>query len=115
MRALTSLPSHLYFSKAFDTISHSILLEKLAAFGLDGCTGGLGGQLGNGVTCSWQPVTRGVPRAQCLGRSFIFINDLDMGLSAPSVSLQMTTKMGGSVDLLEGRQDLQRDLDWLDW
>jgi len=29
---------YLDFSRAFDAISHSILLEKLAAQGLDGCT-----------------------------------------------------------------------------
>jgi len=28
---------YLYFSKAFDTVRHSILLEKLAARDLDGC------------------------------------------------------------------------------
>jgi len=29
---------YLDFSKAFDTVPHSTLLEKVAAHGLDGCT-----------------------------------------------------------------------------
>jgi len=56
--------AYLDFSKAFDTVSCNILLEKLAACGLDGCTfhsvkNWLGGWsqrvLVNGIKSTWQP------------------------------------------------------------
>ncbi|CAM5146722.1 unnamed protein product [Natator depressus] len=118
---------YLDFRKAFDTVSHSILANKLKKYGLDEWTiRWIESWLDcraqrvviNGSMSSWQLVSSRVPQGLVLGLVLfnIFINDLDAGLHCTLSKFVDDTELGGEVDMLEGTDRIQSDLGTLeDW
>jgi len=84
------------FQKAFDLVSHDILIEKLRIYGLDECSLGLIRSflhnrrlhtvIRGSAQSSSQTLTHGVPQGYVLSPLLflVFINDLPKGVSQPT-------------------------------
>ncbi|GAB0206675.1 mitochondrial enolase superfamily member 1 [Grus japonensis] len=102
------------FRKAFDPVSHKILIEKLLMYGLDEQTvrwteNWLNGWaqrvvISSSAKSSWKTVTSGVPQGSIPDPVLfiIFINDLDDGAECAPGQFADDTKLGRAADTPEG-------------
>ncbi len=115
------------FSKAFDTVPHERLLQKISHYGVRGCTHGWIKKwltertqrvVVDGEASDWVPVSSGVPQGTVLGplMFLLYINDINDGVSstvrlfADDCLVYRVIKTAG--DALNLQADLDKIAEW---
>ena len=112
------------FAKAFDTVPHSRLLNKLQGYGIHGKAAEWVRQflkdrrqrvVIKGTKSDWGKVTSGLPQGSVLGPILfvLFINDLPDDILSSIVMFADDTKLWSKVNNTEDRAALQFDIDKL--